>query len=253
MGLLACFLVDGEAQHQIGERTFTQEPGSLFVRHTVEKHLLKAKGNLFLMEVDPEKTMLSLECAELVSAHREIFPPMSLSYAKAWVDLAQVEDPTFLKAVLHRFLKEKLRVQPPDFLAYAQRDIVAEICRSVLLKGITTLGKEGLPKLVSDLLDIIESEFASGLSLENLAQQLKVSEGHLSRTFKEHTGWKVIDHLIERRLQAVKEDLLWTRSPIQDVARKAGFREMPHFNRIFRNRVGCTPKHYRDRSSEMRS
>ena len=251
-GLLASFLLEGKAHHQIDEVSFDQTPGTLLIRHGVERHHLAAEGKLFLIAVDPERTLLNLDCLELLGAHRELFPSIGLQYAKAWLDIVRIEDPTYLKTSLHRFLKEKLRIKPPFFLKSSERDILGEICRSSLAGGRDGLGRENTPRWVLDILEMIESNFSTELSMKVFSEMVGMSEGHLSRSFKVHTGWKVIDRLIERRLQNVKERLIWSDEAIQSLAREAGFRESPHFHRLFKRRVGCTAKVYRERSKMIR-
>lgn len=245
-GLIGCFLYGGSARHSFETHTLEQQPGTLLLRHSVERHLLEARGDLFLISIDPEKSLHMLQHRELVEGHRFLLPPTGLFYARPWIDEVQLEDPTYLKSVLHRFLKESLRIQPPNFVESAQREIVSEICRSYLVSGKEVKGRDPLPEHAVKTLEAIETNYEGDVSLKKLAEGVAMSEGHLSRSFKACTGWSVIDRLIERRLQDVRERLIWTDDPIQNVARASGFKEMPHFNRIFKKRVGMTPKVYRD-------
>ena len=46
---------------------------------------------------------------------------------------------------------------------------------------------------------------------------------------------------IERKLQAAKSDLLYSRLEIKEIAAKYGFADVPHFTRRFRQITGTTP------------
>jgi AraC-like DNA-binding protein len=64
----------------------------------------------------------------------------------------------------------------------------------------------------------------------------------------EETGHSFMEHVLERRLEKIAEDL---RDPLQgdrritDIAFAAGFADLSHFNRTFRRRFGETPSQMR--------
>jgi len=91
----------------------------------------------------------------------------------------------------------------------------------------------------------IEANAATDLRLTDLAQQLHVSEDRTTHLVRECCGTTFRDMLIEARLKRARELLLFSSSPILEVALSSGFNEISHFNRLFRRRTGCSPGHYR--------
>jgi len=93
--------------------------------------------------------------------------------------------------------------------------------------------------------DYIASHFSDPeLSLAKVAQSLSISPRYLQRLL-ESSGTSFTAHVAElRQKHAFKlltaKDLIDVR--ICDVALRAGFSDISHFNRLFRSRFGDTPK-----------
>ena len=63
----------------------------------------------------------------------------------------------------------------------------------------------------------------------------------LCRIFREATGESIQRYFVERKLQAAKSDLLYSRLEIKEIAAKYGFADVSHFTRRFRQITGTTP------------
>lgn len=99
--------------------------------------------------------------------------------------------------------------------------------------------------ITSFVIDYIEEHFAEDISLDILAEQLKMSKGYLSTYFKEKTGMNFIDYLNEFRITKAKQFLSNTDLKIQEIAEKAGYLNSSSFFRMFKRNTGVTPGDYR--------
>jgi AraC-like DNA-binding protein len=104
-------------------------------------------------------------------------------------------------------------------------------------------------------LDYIASHFSDpGLSLVRVAQSLGISSRYLQRLL-ELSGTSFTTHVTELRL---KHAFMLLTVPgkadtrICDVALRAGFSDISHFNRLFRSRFGDTPKGVRAHQQTVR-
>ena len=70
-------------------------------------------------------------------------------------------------------------------------------------------------------------------------------EASFSRFIKKRTGYTYLDSLTEIRLGHVSRMLIETTHSIAEIAYKCGFNNIANFNRIFKNKKGCTPKDFR--------
>ncbi|MCM3749954.1 helix-turn-helix domain-containing protein [Paenibacillus pasadenensis] len=100
--------------------------------------------------------------------------------------------------------------------------------------------------VILEIRSLIEKEFANpNMSLEYLSEKFSMNPKHVSKLFKETTGQKFIDFLIDIRLNRAKELLVETRKPIQSIAEEVGYTSAISFTRIFKKVVGSSPGEYR--------
>ena len=83
------------------------------------------------------------------------------------------------------------------------------------------------------------------VSLREVAARLSLSPCHFCRVFKQQTGMTLTQYQTQRRVQLAKQLLLQPERRVSEVAFEAGFESIPHFNRVFRRYVGCSPSEYR--------
>jgi AraC-like DNA-binding protein len=87
------------------------------------------------------------------------------------------------------------------------------------------------------------------LSVHTVAQRHGVSPRYVQRVFEE-SGSTFTQYLAEQRLAAAHKALRRASSalPIGTIALDCGFSDVSHFNRLFRQRFGCTPSDVRKRA-----
>jgi two-component system, response regulator YesN len=97
----------------------------------------------------------------------------------------------------------------------------------------------------AEILTYIHSHYGEELSIERFAQQMNMSLGHFSRTFKEVVGEKYVEYIARYRLTMAKQFLLETDLKIDDIAEKVGYWGRNSFIRTFRKYEGTTPAKFR--------
>jgi AraC family transcriptional regulator len=100
-------------------------------------------------------------------------------------------------------------------------------------------------RIVRRVLDHMEAELDSDLTLSLLAAESGYSRTHFYRMFKAATGKTPHRYLLELRLKRA-ESLLENRSlSLIDIAFACGFASHAHFSTVFRSRYGLSPSAYR--------
>lgn len=97
----------------------------------------------------------------------------------------------------------------------------------------------------AEILEYIHDHYAEELSIERFAQQMNMSVGHFSRTFKEEVGEKYVEYIAKVRMGRAKQYLLETDMKIDEIAEKVGYWGRNSFIPIFRKYEGVTPAKYR--------
>lgn len=111
--------------------------------------------------------------------------------------------------------------------------------------------------LFEEALAIVETEYASELSLDDIARRVASSRRQLQRAYAEIGGTSFREHLTAVRMDRAAEMLQAPRPTIREVANRVGYRQPAQFAKAFRRRHGLSPSGYRrrlngaDRSGEL--
>ncbi|HEY6978539.1 MAG TPA: AraC family transcriptional regulator [Chitinophagaceae bacterium] len=97
---------------------------------------------------------------------------------------------------------------------------------------------------IQQLIDFIHASFIEPLSLQQMAEQVRISPFHLIRLFRTATGLSPYEYMLILRTEHAKQ-LLQKGYSVQDAAWEAGFYDTSHFNRMFKKMSGTTPKVFR--------
>lgn len=99
------------------------------------------------------------------------------------------------------------------------------------------------------ILKYIENNYMNKITIEEIANEVNLSQSHFMKYFKNTMGSSFIDYLNEYRLTMASRLLVSSDSSILDIAAEVGFDNLSYFNRIFKKRFSQTPSAYRKRGS----
>ena len=100
---------------------------------------------------------------------------------------------------------------------------------------------------VGKVIIYMEEHLSDNLSLEELADEVKLSKFQLIRKFQDEQGTTPWKFLISKRIDKAKELLENGLSPAQTAA-ETGFFDQSHMNKVFREVTGFTPKEYQEKN-----
>ncbi len=101
-------------------------------------------------------------------------------------------------------------------------------------------------RIMQEAIAYIRAHFAEHITRDQLASILKCSPTHFSRLFSKTTGCTYKDYLLQCKLEKAKELLRQSHLQVAEVARAIGYTDPFQFSKIFRKRVGVSPRQYRD-------
>lgn len=116
-----------------------------------------------------------------------------------------------------------------------------------LYRNITAVQEtdQDVSLLVRRTRQMIEEYYNQGITLEETAQKLCVSEEYLSSQFKKETGASFTETVRKYRIEKAKELLLYTNLKINQIADMVGYADPKYMSRVFREEVGVLPAEYR--------
>jgi AraC-like DNA-binding protein len=99
--------------------------------------------------------------------------------------------------------------------------------------------------LLREANEILEQEYASDISLDELARRLASSRRQLQRAYAEIGRSSYRAHLTAVRMRKAAELLAGGRLTVREVARQVGYRQPAQFAKAFRRHHGVAPSDFR--------
>jgi AraC-like DNA-binding protein/quercetin dioxygenase-like cupin family protein len=142
---------------------------------------------------------------------------------------------------------------------YASRDSSAwceELrIKTKLLKLWTLLCEQGSPsqigfsdKHLADIKSVMEyitDNYASRITLSDLARHCHMSSGHFSRVFSSIMHKSPYQYLMDTRIEKSSHLLSTSTLPVGEIAVSCGFCDFSYYSKIFKEAMGYTPSEYR--------
>ena len=229
------------------------------VTYTIEDKVYQVrKGEILII---PQDTAHSLTMEEGSSRYLYLFEPDAIMTMRDIKSMAiYFNKPFHLRdgSDAHVRIRELL-LRAKDL--YEKRELMWNTaCYSCILRVYATLGQRYLSgirprtadnmrnmdsEVINAVMTYINNHYREELSLENVAGFAGFSRYYFSRSFKKQTGYSFKDYLCQKRLQVAIDLLIRTNRSMRDVAIESGFGSVATFNRVFREKKGCTPTQYR--------
>ncbi len=99
---------------------------------------------------------------------------------------------------------------------------------------------------------IVEREYASDLSLDDIARRVASSRRQLQRAYAEIGRTTFRDHLTHVRMERAAELLATRMFTVREVANRVGYRQPAQFAKAFRRHRGVSPSDFRAGGGSVR-
>ena len=235
------FILEGQAQMQVGGRKWMARGGDLFFLSPFEEHataLVQPPYRRYYALIPPDEMQaMGLE-PELLSVFRMHGGDFPYALATgAWQ--ARFEE--------YFSLLQEATARPGAEQGVRLRALMALILTDAraLAPGLFAPAFADTPLPMQQILDTLDRDFAAPFSLEGLARAFHVSPGCLSSHFRRSVGMSPMQYVMNTRLTHAKALLLKTALPVGEIALRCGFQDGSNFSRRFRQQFQLSPLSYR--------
>ena len=95
--------------------------------------------------------------------------------------------------------------------------------------------------------DYIMQNYHHKISLEEMAEAIGISAGHLSRVFRQDTGMTVQEYIQRARVERAANLLKYSEASLTEISDYVCFHSQSHFGSVFKKYMDMTPGEYRNR------
>ncbi|OEH93824.1 response regulator [Bacillus solimangrovi] len=118
---------------------------------------------------------------------------------------------------------------------------------SAILKEFEEKRSERQVDTASKIKEYIHKTYKSELSLEVLAEKMKLSPQYISKIFKDKYGLSYIDYLTQCRIEKAKEYIRQGEKSLKEIALDIGYKDPNYFSRVFKKMCQMSPTDYRNK------
>lgn len=113
-------------------------------------------------------------------------------------------------------------------------------------KRMRSLRKNAIcSKQVAQCIDYIYDHLHARITVEELAEHVKLNTSYLSRLFKKEVGTSISEYIRRQKLETAKNMLVYSDYRPAQIASTLAFPSQSYFTEIFHKYTGLTPKEYR--------
>lgn len=125
------------------------------------------------------------------------------------------------------------------------REAMEEFFHNIELDTYSNGEDENLSPLVQKAMEMVRKYYDHGVTLDEIAEYLFVSEEYLSTQFKKETGSGFAETVRRKRIERIKELLSNTNLKINQIAELTGYNDPKYMSRVFKEEVGMLPTEFR--------
>lgn len=89
----------------------------------------------------------------------------------------------------------------------------------------------------------LHEHYSEKITLQDVAAQVNICEAECCRLFKKYMKVSLFDYLLDYRVERSTAVLLET--SVTEAAERSGFSSPTYYAKVFKERMGCTPKEYK--------
>ena len=106
---------------------------------------------------------------------------------------------------------------------------------------------------IREAIAYIENNFDKNISIEDIANILRLNRSYFGKIFKMATGKSPQSFLMNYRMTKAAEFLILTKLPVSEIASSVGYQNQMHFSRAFKTIYGISPREWRNKNHRQSS
>ena len=226
------YIVSGQAEITVDNRTYTANSNSLVILSRFENHSIKVLSGEYKRYV--------------VEVSSKLFAPVLVNRPESFSNVVCAEKHSEEIVKIFESIVKECENKESLYEKILEADLEKLFVYIERLQSVSVCADKSM-EIIYSIQKAFERSYREKFSLEELSKEYHISRYHLSRLFKKTTGYSPIEYLIECRMSVAKRYLTTTDFSVQEIVDKCGFGDESNFCRKFREKNGQTPMEFRKR------
>lgn len=148
--------------------------------------------------------------------------------------------PLYLHYISEKYV---LQIEQATSASYLIQELTYEMFHEYI-DLVVNFSSSKYSKVIKDVVIYITEHIYEPLTLSTLAEEFHINASHLSRKFKQETGFTVSEYVNRQKIDVAK--LLFSRGnqSVMSVAAELGFSSSSYFSKLFKKITGKAPIEY---------
>lgn len=219
------FILAGNYIEDYGRRTFTRSPSTVIFHPPEESHAVRFESDVRILSVH-----LDFKRLKQIREHSIILDESSS---------CRSETVAWLGNRIHREFKRM-----DSFSRLSIEGLVLELLAEASRSRIGA-DEKNIPRWLTQAKDFLHDNFTESLVLADVVKVAGVHPVHLSRVFRQKFGCTIGEYVRRLRVEFARRQICETDANLTEIAPAAGFADLSHFSRTFKEYFGLTPSEYK--------
>lgn len=138
-------------------------------------------------------------------------------------------------------------------LTFANAEELKADLRLMVKLGMESREDEDGQDMIDMIKDYVAHNYASNLSVSEIAGKFYLNASYLSTLFKERTQMNLTSYIEGVRMEQAERMLAENRLSITEIAMGTGYSEPGYFSKVFKKYAGMTPRRFRENAQRYAS
>jgi len=253
------YVFEGEGIHRIGECEYSVKKGDLFLINYDTPHEFRS-----LPEYYPDKPLKVYNC---------VFKPEFIeAFAADFRDFSGIADFLLFRSLFPTEVEALVNIKLPGqeiegieeifkkmYAEYTQKDEgYIGILRSNVIELLILIFRKfkktgeaqedtlnGHTRVIKKVMKYLRDNYRGTLKLRDLSTVVFLSPNYICKLFKDTTGITVSEYIQKIRIEEACRLLTLTDKKIVEIAQEVGYKDLRHFQEVFKKITGKSPGEYR--------
>lgn len=242
------WVLEGAVEVKTGDQTYSLSENDLFLLNRYELHSLqrtKQPNTLLAIQFSPKFCKSYYPALQTMRFTDKKMT--QLQNPQAWTQISSTLRDILTQCIEHQSGFAFKVVSSLNLLVHT---LLTKICYTHTSEARLLAEEKNLLRL-SRIIEYIQDNFASKISLKDIARQENLDMTYLSHFIKKHLGISFQQYVNKVRLSKAIDLMTKTNMKKIDICMECGFSDYRYLSRLFHQEFGCTPSQYHSRYPQL--